>query len=99
VKPNKPLTDYNNRVAQFQKEEQLKIDAEMLRQKAGVSKQVKALDTQNPYLRARIEILTKYPEWRRKEVQEMERTGDINNKFYLDFVHDVAVLGDTFMPL
>lgn len=49
----------------------------------------------NPYVRARIMVLKKYPEWRRNELRDMEQTGNINNKFYDEFVHEVAILGDT----
>jgi hypothetical protein len=49
----------------------------------------------NPYLQARNKILADYSEWRRNEIAEMEKTGDINNRFYNDFVHEVAILGDS----
>ena len=49
----------------------------------------------NPYLLARLKILSDYPEWRRNEVATMEKTGDINNRHYDDFVHEVAILGDS----
>jgi len=54
-----------------------------------------AISSKNPYLRARIQILEKMPSWRKKEIAEMERTGNINNQFYDDFVHQVAMLGDS----
>jgi putative SOS response-associated peptidase YedK len=49
---------------------------------------------QNPYVQARHQILSKYPEWRRKEVAEMEKTGNLNNQFYDAFIKEVSVLGD-----
>jgi phosphoenolpyruvate synthase/pyruvate phosphate dikinase len=50
----------------------------------------------NPYFKARIKILLNYPEWRRKEIADLERTGDIDNRHYLDFVKDVAAEGDKY---
>ena len=49
----------------------------------------------NPYVKARNKILQGYNEWRRREIAEMEKTGNVNNRFYNDFVHEVAVLGDS----
>lgn len=54
-----------------------------------------ALSSKNPYIRARIMILQKLPTWRKKELAEMEKTGNINNKHYEEFVHEVAILGDS----
>jgi hypothetical protein len=96
MKPNKPFETYANRVAQFMKEEQLQADADTLRAKAGVGKTTRATDTQNPYLRARTKVLTDYPEWRRNEIQEMEKEMNLDNRFYNEFVKDVARLGDVF---
>jgi len=53
-----------------------------------------SLSSKNPYVRARIVILQKLPAWRRNEIAEMEKTGNIDNKFYEEFVHEVAILGD-----
>lgn len=53
-----------------------------------------AAASKNPYVRARAQVLMKYPEWRRKEIATMERTGNTDNKHYEDFVHEVATLGD-----
>ena len=54
----------------------------------------------NPYLLARLKILSDYPEWRRNEIADLElavhgQTSLINNRHYDDFVHEVAVLGDS----
>lgn len=49
---------------------------------------------QNPYVQARHQVLSKYPEWRRNEVAEMEKTGNLNNQFYDAFIKEVSVLGD-----
>lgn len=51
-----------------------------------------------PYLRARVQVLMRYPEWRRNEVLEMERVNDLDNRHYGDFVKEVVALGDSFMP-
>lgn len=48
----------------------------------------------NPYIQARHQILSKYSEWRRNEIAEMEKTGNTDNRHYTDFTHDVMVLGD-----
>jgi len=85
---------FENRVAKFEKDEKLRRDTAALRAKYNASNTVKAADEQNPYLRARLQVLMKYPQWRRNEVLEMERTGHINNPHYDSFVHDVAVQGD-----
>lgn len=52
------------------------------------------LTSKNPYIRARIMVLQKYPAWRRAEIGTMEQNGDTNNKFYAEFVRAVAELGD-----
>jgi putative heme degradation protein len=97
---SKPSETYQNRIAQFEQSEKLKRDTEALHKQAGVMKTVaQALNSNNPYLRARIEVLGKYSAWRRNELAEMERVGNINNKHYAEFCHDVAVLGDQYMPI
>lgn len=50
----------------------------------------------NPYVRARIEVLKGMKDWRRREVEEMEKTGNLDNKYYMDFVKEVAQLGDKY---
>jgi hypothetical protein len=57
---------------------------------------VLGITSKNPYVRARVAVLRKYPEWRRNEIRDMEQSGNINNKKYAEFVHEVAVLGDQF---
>lgn len=97
MKPNKPYENtYENRVAQFKKEEKIAAVAQKQRKTTVTTS---STDTKNPYLRARIEILNNYPEWRKNEIIEMERIKNTDNRAYNDFVHDVAVLGDTYMPL
>lgn len=53
-----------------------------------------AASSKNPYVRARHQILMAYPEWRRKEIATLEKTGNTDDKHYKDFVHEVAILGD-----
>jgi hypothetical protein len=54
-----------------------------------------ATSSKNPYVRARQIVLEKLPEWRKKELAEMEKTGNVNNTKYKEFVAEVAKLGDT----
>ena len=54
---------------------------------------------QNPYVQARHQVLSKYPQWRRNEIAEMEKTGNLDNKFYADFVKDVSIEGDRLSNL
>ena len=53
-----------------------------------------AISSKNPYIRARVQILEKMLKWKREEIHMFERTGNINNRFYDDFVHEVRKLGD-----
>lgn len=53
-----------------------------------------AISSTNPYVRARVMILEKLSPLAKNELAEMEKTGNINNKKYEMFVHQVAVLGD-----
>lgn len=50
----------------------------------------------NPFIRARIQILNKMSPFDRHEIERMEKTHDLNNRFYEDFVHRVRVLGEEF---
>lgn len=52
------------------------------------------LSSKNPYIRARVMVLQKMPKWKRNEIHDMERTRNINNPHYEEFVHEVAILGD-----
>lgn len=72
-------------------------DVKMGKVKDDSTKLRKTLATlsKNPYIRARIQILEKMIGWKKKEIIEMEQTGNIHNKFYDDFVHQVAILGDS----
>lgn len=53
-----------------------------------------AASSKNPYVRARAIVLEKMPELRRKELAEMEKTGNINNTKYKEFVAEVTKVGD-----
>lgn len=53
-----------------------------------------AISSKNPYIRARVQILEKMSKWKREEIHQMEQSGNINNRFYEDFVHEVTLLGN-----
>lgn len=55
-----------------------------------------ALTESNPYFKSRLEILKKYPQWRRNEVLTMEKNKDIDNQHYMAFVREVVSLGDKY---
>ena len=50
----------------------------------------------NPYVRARIQVLKDLSATRRNAIEEMEKTGKIDNTRYQEFVKMVRVLGDRF---
>jgi hypothetical protein len=50
----------------------------------------------NPWVRARTKILNDYPEWRRKEIENMENGKYPKDYHYDDFVHEVRILGDEY---
>lgn len=54
------------------------------------------LVSKNPYIRARSQILKDLPPGRKKEIEEMERTGNTNNKDYQEFIKKISLLGDKF---
>ena len=88
-----------NRIAQF-KADQVKPATPAAPKK----KSVAATDKGNPYLRARLQILDEWntktdragqsQAWKAREIAEMEKTGDINNKPYDEFVRKVRERGD-----
>lgn len=91
--PQEKLIDYlvaegNKLLAKDVKEGKVKDDSAKLHKTLAIS-------SKNPYVRARIQILEKMPDWKKKEIAEMEKSGNIHNKFYDDFVHQVAILGDS----
>lgn len=59
-------------------------------------KQVIDPHSKNPYIRARIDVMTKFPQWRQKEVLQMEKDNNINNYHYESFVKSVVELGDSY---
>lgn len=94
MKSNRPYENtLTNRVAQFEQDEK-RAAAPVSKKKTATPKV--ATDNQNPYLRARLKILADYEDWRRNEIEQLEKTGDLNNKNYLSFVKEVAALGDTY---
>ena len=46
------------------------------------------------YKQARERILKDLPDWRRKEILDMEASGDVNNRFYDAFVRDLRALAE-----
>ena len=55
----------------------------------------------NPYIKARNQLFVKWAKdprlaWKVKEIQAMESGSVPKDRFYDDFVHEVAALGDTF---
>ena len=64
------------------------------RTKAAEVTQSAKVSEDNPYYQARQRVLKDLPEWRRKEVLEMESIGNINNRYYDDFVRQVIALAE-----
>lgn len=83
----------SNRIQQFQLDQ---MQTTVAATPAVVQKKTDPLPStsQNAYVQARCKILTGYTPFKRQEIADMEKTGDINNRFYAEFVHEVAVLGD-----
>jgi hypothetical protein len=79
------ITDtYENRVAEFEKNQRgCKSDSLIPNEKSS-----------NPYYTARLYVLANYPEWKKKQLLEMEKIHDIDNSTYMRFVKDVAKEGD-----
>ena len=48
----------------------------------------------NPYIKARTQILKKMNQWQQAEIARMEKDGDINNRHYDAFVRHVREKGD-----
>ena len=95
MKPNKPAETYANRCAQFLKSEKLSTDASTLRSKGKAPTHPDTVAKENPYLQARLKVLAGYKEGRRIEIAAMERDGNIDNRWYAEFIADVvAAAGD-----
>lgn len=91
--PEQYQNTYTNRVKQFE-QSQPHLNAGT-QPKGKPSKAIPA-SIENPYLRARTEILTHYPDWKRAIIKENEENGTLDGHIYQDFVHEVAVLGDKY---
>lgn len=50
--------------------------------------------SENPYVIARNQILKEMDEFHREEIKEMEASGNINNRFYDEFVKKVRIRGE-----
>ena len=88
--PNdKWLESYKNRVSQFEKQEKLKTDADTLRSKGKAPKHPDKIAEENPYLKARVQVLKSYPEGRKIELAAMERDGNVDNRHYAKFIIDI----------
>jgi len=48
----------------------------------------------NAYVRARTKVLLDLPLWRRHELERMEKNGDLDNRFYTEFVQRVMEYGN-----
>lgn len=104
---NMPTPDHEESIAELVAEgERLLAEEEKLKSKQKTAAPAKdeskdltnklgSMST-NPYVRARVEVLNKMPKWKRSEIEEMEKTGNINNQYYDQFCKDVRILGDTF---
>jgi hypothetical protein len=61
---------------------------------APMVKEIKPIVSTNPYVIARENILKKMDNFCRKEILEMERTGDKDNRIYNEFIVEVRKEGD-----
>lgn len=86
--PPRPESTYENRVAAFRQTE---------KKKSGAAKPTPET-IKNPYRRAWFDVRKKSTEFRQKELLDMEGRDDLDNRFYADFVHEVALLGDSYCP-
>lgn len=77
-------------------EEKEKSKPEPMTQKPQILESKLGSISPNPFVRARVQILTKMGDFERKEIERMEKDGNINNRVYDAFAHDVRVLGDQF---
>ena len=72
----------------------LEQEAKNPQPKKKTSNKSPAASKKNPYLQARLNVLNAYLEWRRNEVAKMEKEGDVENRFYRDFLKSVQEEGD-----
>jgi hypothetical protein len=92
MKPNKPSDTYVNRVAQFEADERRKA-AEAPTE---ISPTQLPSTSENPFIRARVDVLNKYNEFKRREIAEMEKTGNKENRVYQEFVAEVALAAERY---
>lgn len=52
--------------------------------------------SENPYIRARIQILKDLSAEKRARIEKMEADGNIDNPIYVEFVKSIRILGDKF---
>ena len=50
----------------------------------------------NPFIRARIQILSKKSEFCRKELLQMEKDNNVDNRIYNAFAKEIRILGEIF---
>lgn len=55
-----------------------------------------AVNDKNPYVRARAEVLSKLKKSAVAKIEEMEKTGKTEDRFYKDFIQQVIQLGDKY---
>jgi hypothetical protein len=91
MKPNRTPETYANRVAQFLKDEKLHSDATTLRSKGKTPTHPDTVAAENPYLQARLKVLSGYKEDKRIELTAMERDGNIDNRWYAEFIVDIEI--------
>lgn len=81
MNPNKDwLETYKNRVSEFEKKEI---------KKPLPKAEIHSQSFQNPYAKARVQVLANCKEGRRIEIMAMERDGNINNRWYDQFIADI----------
>lgn len=78
------------------KEEALQFKSQVI-SKEKLETKIETLSS-NPYVKARIEILNKMTPFHRREIEVMEKEGNINNRFYEEFCHNVRLLADSKYP-
>lgn len=84
--------NYNNRCAAFKlSEAKRQTIASPPKKKTSTTK-----PTGNAYERAYKEVFDKLPLWRKAEIVSLKETGNTTVRFYMDFIKEVAALGDQY---
>lgn len=84
--------NYNNRCTAFNlSEAKRQTIASPTKKKAATTK-----PTDNAYERAYKEIFDKLPTWRKAEIVALKKTGNTTDRFYMDFIKEIATLGDQY---